>query len=47
MREMCRSEKPEKLELFEALYAARFDRLWEQWGGPEREAREDGFQTPE
>lgn len=31
MRELCRAEAPDKLELFEALYAARFDRLRDQW----------------
>ncbi|MCL5269560.1 MAG: hypothetical protein M1457_03155 [bacterium] len=33
MREMCLSEAPEKAELFDALYAARFERLWDQWRG--------------
>jgi len=31
MRELCRAEAPEKAELFEAIYASRFERLWEQW----------------
>lgn len=38
MREMCLAEAPEKTELFDAVYASRFDRLWNQWrnqGGAE------------
>lgn len=31
MRELCRSEAPEREELFEKLYVRRFQRLWEQW----------------
>ena len=31
LREWCRSQAPEKIELFEAIYAARFERLWNQW----------------
>ena len=31
MRELCRAEAPEKAELFEVIYASRFERLWEQW----------------
>lgn len=35
MRELCEIEAPEKLELFEAIYVARFNRLWEQWRNPD------------
>lgn len=31
MRERCRARLPEKLALFEAVYAGRFARLWQQW----------------
>jgi hypothetical protein len=31
MRERCATEAPEKLDLFEAVYVGRFNRLWEQW----------------
>ena len=31
MRMMCEEEAPEKLDLFEAIYASRFERLREQW----------------
>ncbi len=31
LRECCCTECPEKLELFDALYLRRFDRLWQQW----------------
>lgn len=31
LRELCRSGTPEKIELFDAIYAGRFERLWEQW----------------
>ncbi len=37
MRERCEEEAPEQAELFEAIYIARFNRLWEQW----REEDED------
>jgi len=33
MRELVRSECPEKLDLFERIYVARFRRLWDQWHG--------------
>lgn len=35
MREMCETEAPEKAELFDAIYASRFERLREQWRGEE------------
>lgn len=35
MREICRAEAPDRAELFEAIYAARFDRLRRQWRDPE------------
>ena len=35
LREFCREEAPEKLELYEHLYVNRFQRLWEQWRVPE------------
>ncbi|HOR27196.1 MAG TPA: hypothetical protein PLS90_06975 [Candidatus Sumerlaeota bacterium] len=38
MRAMCEAEAPDKLELFEALYVARFTRLWQQWREPEERA---------
>lgn len=54
MRELCETEAPDKLELFEAVYVSRFERLWEQWrtpegGGGEFEAREEtgGGPSPE
>lgn len=31
LRELCREDEPENLDLFEAIYASRFERLWEQW----------------
>lgn len=31
LRQLCREDEPEKLDLFEAIYARRFERLWEQW----------------
>ena len=31
MRELCREFAPDRLELFEMVYAARFRRLWETW----------------
>lgn len=31
LRELCREQAPEKLDLFEGLYAKRFERLWRQW----------------
>ena len=31
MRERCREEAPDQLELFEAIYVGRFNRLWHQW----------------
>jgi len=31
LRELCRRLFPDKLELFEMIYAARFSRLWEQF----------------
>ena len=31
LRELCRERRPEKLQLFEAVYGSRFSRLWEQW----------------
>ena len=31
MRELCWEEAPDKAELFEAIYARRFERLREQW----------------
>src|SRR5687768_11084123 len=31
MRERCLAEAPDKAELFEAIYASRFERLWTQW----------------
>lgn len=37
MRELCAMEDPDKLDLFEAVYAARFNRLWEQWRLPREE----------
>jgi hypothetical protein len=31
LRELCETRAPEKLELFEAIYVGRFERLWDQW----------------
>jgi len=31
MRELVRAQCPQKLNLFECLYEARFRRMWEQW----------------
>jgi hypothetical protein len=31
MRELCREYAPDRLDLFEMVYAARFRRLWETW----------------
>ena len=31
MREACRAQAPERMELFEAIYTARFERLRDQW----------------
>lgn len=31
LRESCRSRAPEKLDLYDAIYVKRFERLWEQW----------------
>ena len=48
MREMCLREAPEKAELFEALYTARFERLWRQWRiQGAHPAGDNNFQTPE
>jgi hypothetical protein len=33
LRELCRRLFPEKLDLFEMIYEARFRRLWEQFRG--------------
>lgn len=48
MRDFCGLHAPEKLDLFEMVYASRFRRLWEHWGphttagqwgdGPEEDA---------
>ena len=40
MREVCETEAPEKLELFEAIYVSRFNRLWDQWRKSENEGEE-------
>lgn len=31
LRELIRAEAPEKTALFDAVYASRFSRLWDQW----------------
>lgn len=31
LREYCITESPEKVELFDAVYMSRFERLREQW----------------
>jgi hypothetical protein len=31
LRDLCRADDPGKLDLFDAIYASRFERLWEQW----------------
>ena len=31
MRDLVRAHCPDKLDLFEHLYEARFRRLWDQW----------------
>ena len=31
LREWCRDRLPERMELFEAIYTGRFERLWTQW----------------
>lgn len=46
MRELCAMEEPDQLDLFEAVYAARFNRLWEQWRLP-REEDAAGWTPPE
>ncbi len=38
MRDFCEENAPEKLELFEMIYAARFRRLWEEWAYRDPEA---------
>ena len=42
MRDRCEAEAPEKMELFEAIYVARFNRLWDQW---RHCAQEETFQS--
>ncbi len=32
MRDFCETNEPEQLPLFEMIYAARFRRLWDEWG---------------
>jgi hypothetical protein len=32
LRSLCREMFPDRLELFEMVYQARFKRLWEQFG---------------
>lgn len=40
LRDRCRHEAPDKLELFEVVYVSRFKRLWQQWERPgDRETR--------
>lgn len=34
MRQICEAAAPDKLELFEAIYVSRFNRLWQQWRPP-------------
>lgn len=36
MRELVRVHCPERLDIFERLYEARFRRMWEQWHGDVR-----------
>jgi hypothetical protein len=46
MRYFCEDYAPEKLELFEMIYASRFRRLWESWSKhnePREWEREDQF----
>lgn len=31
LREACRELLPERVDLFDMIYAARFERLWRQW----------------
>lgn len=31
LRETCREQAPDKLDLFEVIYTSRFQRLWMQW----------------
>jgi hypothetical protein len=31
LRDFCLEEAGDKLDLFEAVYMRRFERLWEQW----------------
>jgi hypothetical protein len=38
LREKCAQCAPDKLELFDAIYLNRFNRLWEQWS-QDRSAR--------
>jgi hypothetical protein len=40
MRDFCELHAPEKMDLFEMIYASRFRRLWETWGRRELECWE-------
>ena len=33
MRERVLAEAPERIDIFEQIYPARFRRIWEQWRG--------------
>ncbi|KPL05623.1 hypothetical protein AMJ85_11575 [candidate division BRC1 bacterium SM23_51] len=36
MRDLVRQHSPERLDVFERVYEARFRRLWDQWHGDVR-----------
>jgi len=40
VREKCEELFPDRLELYEMIYESRFNRLWEQFRTPEKEADE-------
>jgi hypothetical protein len=45
MREVCATEAPEKLDLFEAVYVSRFTRLWEQWRETEHDLDDAAYKA--